>query len=953
MNKTYKVVWNAASESWIAVPEFAKAKGKGRGRAVAVASVSSVLSLLTGSAHALGPANSYSVGLLGPGGLCLNTQTLTGLSTGSSCDGGGSFAAGTVAYTATGAMDSWMIIDANKTISMGVNKNKMFTISASAGINAYADLSMNTSNKIKDLKAGDVYFGSQDAINGSQLYDLASSTAASLGGRADVEDGTVTPPTYSVYGTAYHNVGDALDALQIGFADKKYFHANSTLADSSASGVESVAIGGNAQATADNSVALGSNSVADRANSVSVGAAGAERQIINVADGANGTDAVNVSQLKNEIGTNLANVVKYDADDHKSVTLGGSKTAPAVTLDNVAAGEVSGNSLQAVNGSQLFDVAQSTADALGGGASVSPDGKVTAPTYTFADNSSFNNVGNALSNLDGRVASNTSFINNINNGGGIKYFHANSTLADSSASGVESVAIGGNAQATADNSVALGSNSVADRANSVSVGAKGAERQIINVAEGANGTDAVNVSQLKNEIGTNLANVVKYDDDTHTSVTLGGKGAPAVTLDNVAAGEVSGNSLQAVNGSQLFNVAQSTADALGGGASVDSDGKVTAPTYTFADNSTFNNVGNALSDLDGRVAANTSDIGNMVNGGGIKYFHANSTLADSLATGEESVAIGGNAQATANNSVALGSNSVADRANTVSVGAKGAERQITNVAAGKEDTDAVNVAQLKAAGLINGDGTAKTAVTYDTTASGETDYSSITLGDGNSGGTVIHNVANGMDGTDAVNLNQMNAALDSVKNIAESGGNPMFAAQGNRDTEAAIATGAHATAMGANANASADNSVALGANSVADRVNTVSVGSAGNERQITNVAAGTQATDAVNVQQLNLAAAQAQSYTDSRISGVQQQISDVASKAYGGIASAMAVAGLPQPTAPGKTMVAMAGSRYAGATGAALGVSYVTQDERWVVKLSGNTSSYGNVGFVFGSGYQW
>src|SRR5690606_18112530 len=50
------------------------------------------------------------------------------------------------------------------------------------------------------------------------------------------------------------------------------------------------------------------------------------------------------------------------------------------------------------------------------------------------------------------------------------------------------------------------------------------------------------------------------------------------------------------------------------------------------------------------------------------------------------------------------------------------------------------------------------------------------------------------------------------------------------------------------------NSVALGAGSVADRDNTVSVGDAGDERQITNVAAGTEGTDAVNLHQLNAAA---------------------------------------------------------------------------------------------------
>jgi len=661
----------------------------------------------------------------------------------------------------------------------------------------------------------------------------------------------------------------------------------------------------------------------------------------------------------------LDNTVQYDDPGHTSVTFG--TPGSPVTLKNVAPGTVDATSLEAINGSQLFATAQSAAEALGGGSSVDADGKITKPTYTFTDNSTFDNVGDALTNLDGRVTQNTSDISiinttlsTINNGGGIKYFHTNSTLPDSSALGVDAVAIGGNAIASADNAVALGSNSLADQPNTVSVGSATSQRRITNVAAGSDATDAVNVSQLTSTISSSLANVVTYDDPTRSRVTLHAQDPQAqVTIDNVANGKVDQTSHEAINGSQLFATAQSAADALGGGSSVDADGKITKPTYTFIDNSTFNNVGDALANLDGRVTQNTAGIAtindtlnNITTGGGIKYFHANSTLPDSSATGADSVAIGGSASATAANSVALGSNSVADRPNTVSVGSANASRQITNVAAGTEDTDAVNVSQLKQAGLIDGDGSSKTAVTYDTGTDGKADYSNLTLGNG-TGATTIHNVAAGVAGTDAVNVNQMNAALDRVTNIAESGGNPLFAADGDRNTEVASATGAHATAMGANANARADNSVALGASSVADRANTVSVGSAGNERQITNVANGTQDTDAVNVRQLNLASAQAQSYTDSRIAGVQSQINNVASTAYGGIAAAMAAAGLPQPTAPGKTMVAVAGARYASASGAAIGISYVTQDDRWVVKASGNTSSSGNIGFTIGAGHQW
>ena len=65
------------------------------------------------------------------------------------------------------------------------------------------------------------------------------------------------------------------------------------------------------------------------------------------------------------------------------------------------------------------------------------------------------------------------------------------------------------------------------------------------------------------------------------------------------------------------------------------------------------------------------------------------------ATGSLSAAIGPNATATAPNAVALGAGSLANAANTVSVGAPGAERRITNVAAGINQTDAVNVGQLQ------------------------------------------------------------------------------------------------------------------------------------------------------------------------------------------------------------------------------------------------------------------
>ncbi len=82
---------------------------------------------------------------------------------------------------------------------------------------------------------------------------------------------------------------------------------------------------------------------------------------------------------------------------------------------------------------------------------------------------------------------------------------------------------------------------------------------------------------------------------------------------------------------------------------------------------------------------------------------------------------------------------------------------------------------------------------------------------------------------------------------------------------AAAAEGESSTALGNNSQAKGNNSVALGNGSVADRDNSVTVGLQGNERQVTNVAAGTQDTDAVNVAQLNQRMASVNSYADTRV----------------------------------------------------------------------------------------
>ncbi|CAN7400035.1 ESPR-type extended signal peptide-containing protein [Caballeronia sp. LjRoot29] len=1029
MNKVYKSVWNESIGAWVAVSETAAARGKRNGR-LTKAVVASVVTLgAAGSAVAgatdggtvesatgvaVGPnaqsqdtgtiaigMNSYTDGVIGstpPPGVISGTIAV-GYNARSV--GPGSIAIGqnsaigdatSLAVTNAVALGYAAVSNGQQAVSIGASASAVAASSVALGSGAVADrtntVSIGSSTTQRQLVQ--VARGTQatDAVNVGQITPLVSALG---GGAALNEDGSISGPTFTVAGKSFNNVNDALEAAGAG---SKYLSANDAATNSngaSAIGIGSIAIGGNAvadstggsnaalaigsdsrastkatalgpgaTASALDTVALGTLSVADRQGTVSVGNATTKRQIVNVAAGTQAYDGVNVTQLQNvttllgggakvnadgtiqapaytvagasfgtvgdaitKVDTELSNKVAYDAADQAHITLGGAGTSKLVTISNLQIGDLSSTSTDAINGSQLYSTNQ-------------------------------------------RVGSLETFEGNINNGGGIKYFHTNSTLADSSATGTDSVAIGGAAVASANNSVALGSNSVADRVNSVSVGAAGKERQITNVEAGTASTDAVNVGQLtavSNNVDTLGSLAVKYDTNTdgtpnYGQITLGGAGATKPTLlTNVASGKLTDDSTDAVNGSQLYATNQNVA---------------------------------ALQDF----------TNNVNNGGGIKYFHSNSTLADSSATGADSVAIGGAAVSSGKNSVALGSNSVADRDNTVSVGAAGSERQVTNVAAGTASTDAVNVGQLNAvSNSVTSLGAS--AIKYDTNADGTPDYANATLGNGNATGTALHNVAAGTGNMDAVNLGQLNDMMGQVTNLANGAYNPLFTADGNRDTEIATSSGTHsvasganamasgansvasgatsvasgtnsiavgsntsatannAVAVGANASATANNSVALGAGSVADRANAVSVGTtaAGGQRQVTNVAAGTDGTDAVNVNQMqqsvNTGVKSAKGYTDALRSDMDSGLSLANNhiNSVGAMSSAMAM------MAGSAAAVADKDNRFAPGTGvyrnkAAIAIGFQKRfGTNMVITVGGSTTgeeSTGGAGFAFG-----
>ncbi len=176
---------------------------------------------------------------------------------------------------------------------------------------------------------------------------------------------------------------------------------------------------------------------------------------------------------------------------------------------------------------------------------------------------------------------------------------------------------------------------------------------------------------------------------------------------------------------------------------------------------------------------------------------------------------------------------------------------------------------------------------------------------------------------------------------------------------AALGAGAKAqasgsVAVGANAAATAPGSVALGEGAQATRANTVSVGMAGAERQITNVAAATHDTDAVNLrqatgisrQEAGRALDQANQYTD-------RKISQLRSEANAGIASAMAMAALPSASSAGKSMLSMGTSLYNGQSAIAMGISGRSANGAWAYRASSSSTKDGDIGAAVGVGYEW
>ncbi|EHG6522637.1 hypothetical protein J4M24_002694 [Salmonella enterica subsp. enterica serovar 6,14:r:1,5] len=819
-------------------------------------------------------------------------------------------AAGTLASDSTDAVNGSQLYETNQRVDQ--NTSAIADINTSITNLSSDNLSWNettssfsashgssTTNKITNVAAGELSEESTDAVNGSQLFETNEKVDQNT---TDIAANTT-------------NITQNSSAIE---------NLNTSVSD----------INTSITGLTDNALLWDEDIGAFSANH-----GGSISKITNVAAGAlseDSTDAVNGSQLYEtnqkvdqntsaiaDINTSITNL-GADAlswDDEESAFSASHGTSGTNKITNVAAGEIASDSTDAVNGSQLYETNMLISQY---NESISQLAGDTSETYITENGTGVKYIRTNDSGLEGQDAYAT--------GDGATAVGYNAV-----ASGASSLALGENSSSSIEGSIALGSGSSSNRAittgiqatsvtsdgvvigydttdrellGALSLGTDGESyRQITNVADGSEAQDAVTVRQLQNAIGAVATTPTKYYHANSTeedslavgtdSLAMGAKTivnadagigiglntlVMADAINGIAIGSNAranhANSIAMGNGSQTTRGAQTDYTAYNMDApqnsvgefsvgsedgqrqitnvaagSADTDAvnvsqlKVT-DSRVAANTESINNLNTQVSSLDTRVTNIENSVGDIVTTGSTKYFKTNTDGVDANAQGKDSVAIGSGSIAAAENSVALGTNSVADEANTVSVGSSTQQRRITNVAAGVNNTDAVNVAQLKASEAGS--------VRYETNADGSVNYSVLNLGDGSGGTTRIGNVSAAVNDTDAVNYAQLKRSVE-----------------------------------------------------------------------------------------------EANTYTDQKMGEMNSKIKGVENKMSGGIASAMAMAGLPQAYAPGANMTSIAGGTFNGESAVAIGVSMVSESGGWVYKLQGTSNSQGDYSAAIGAGFQW
>ena len=660
MNKIFKVVWNKSKNCYVVVSEFAK-NNSGK-KKVVVAAVFAALAMSNANvalatndvpsgsnATAVAFGSGASVTGLNAVGLgkdaTANKNNVVVIGTGANAESNESIAIGNGAYstssgaalsTASVAVGSKASAVGNTTIAIGTNakvKNSKQGIAIGGGA---ADNDGAIVEGDQSIAIGGNTYAKGDAsiVIGGDDTDNANSRTVDY---TDIRTGNVVSANLQ---TAVQQLtGVNLGSPRWTTADAG--HASVTLGMKAHSGNASIAIGTAADAknrlsgTTDvtNAVAIGTGAKANRDNSVALG-------------GGSTTDIAGTKQTSYTLPSGV--VAAWE---------GGNNTLPGDVvsfgsagyerqLKNVAPGEVSEHSTDAINGSQLAAIANQLSH------------KYVSINSTDIPNK--DNTGAKANNaiaIGPNASTDTAATSSVAIGDG------------ASTTGRSTVALGLSAQATSANATALGANSIASKDDTVAVG-HGAKATDGNAS--AFGADAIASNIESTAIGHGTA-------ASGASSTALGSRAKAAGTAGVGIG-------------MLANATKDYSIAIGGESS------------STADNSIAIGRKSSVSENDGiaiGTRSNASAVKSIAIGDG-----ASATTADGVAIGSKSVAstaagvAGYNANTGRTDTYAnLTGATLTSTLGGVAVGTTGQTRQINYVAAGTADTDAVNVAQLKSVNL--------------------------------------------------------------------------------------------------------------------------------------------------------------------------------------------------------------------------------------------------------------
>ncbi|WP_373364522.1 YadA-like family protein [Brucella abortus] len=730
-----------------------------------------------------------------------------------------------------------------------------------------------------------------------------------------------------------------------GGTDTKAMRIGSMATLTGPSGLRSLAIGAGEIATVasgDDAIAIGTAAQAAHVGSIALGLQSTTELPSLVKD-----VTINGIKLSAFAGSNPASVLSIGNDTLKR------------SITNVGAGRVSKDSTDAVNGSQLYAVAEQATLGWNLTANGTDKSRVSPGDTVDLSNSDGNFVigkhgtgvtFNLASDLKvtSLVAGNTFLDTNglVITGGpsmtvfGIDAGHLNIRhVADGAVTATSTDAVNGRQLFAVSEQAASGWSLTVNGMDKSRVGPG-------DTVDLSNSDGNLVLSKKGKDVTFNLASDLKVTSlvagntflDTNglvitggPSMTVSGIDAGHLNIRHVADGAVTVTSTDAVNGSQLHRVAHTIAEHLGGDAHVNADGSVIGPQYTVQ-KKRYKTIYDAFGGVDENLSNINDILHDIESGGGIKYFHANSIGADSralgtnsiavgsdsVASGEGSISVGNGAQASAHGSVALGENAAAPDANSVALGAGS---KTSEVVATKGTT-------------INGQ-------YYD--FAGDAPSGTVSVGDKGAERTIT-NVAAGrisVESTDAVNGSQLNAVNQAIENLAAGvTENDKFSVKYDRHSDG-----------------TKKNSMTLqGWDSATPVV-------------LANVADGVHKNDAVNVSQLKAGLSttlgeakaytdqtalqtldQANAYTDKKFGKLNEDIVATRIEARQAAAIGLAAASLRYDDRPGKISAAIGGGFWRGEGAVALGLGHTSEDQRMRSNLSAATSG-GNWGMGAGFSY--